>query len=488
MNGEKKGKMMRRTAVLLALAIIITVFSLDPQAVFARSSGNTRLYAEPDRVNAAVMGTSSSVSVYAVPRAVPVIIPEPEDIPTPTPTPAIPASPTPTPTPTPTIPASPTPTATPTPTVPASPTPTPTVPPIVIVPPTAVPNNPALKVNMIGRVDAGTVDPKSLYTTQDITSTSQDGHVTLYVPDDMAGYTPDPVTGDNVWVDTITVKPALFVPDLPENTATIGYVMDFGPDGARFAPALLMSFTYIRENLPEKVTEDELFIAYWDNNASEWQRLESFVDKDNQVVTAYVSHFTDYALITPNPPKKPIITVSPSPTTTAKPIPTDVSPTVDPTQPIPVQPTVTPTILPDAFDIRKPFLVGFILAMLLVLVMLWLLLARRRQGKLVFVNDAYSMRRGGTSGEIIVEVRSKSDKPFTVDDDYVINLTTSSSSGRFDTDASGRFDGTVKSLVVPKGRSSIAFFYRDEAAGTPTITVASRKRGWRRASQQNIIE
>ena len=47
------------------------------------------------------------------------------------------------------------------------------------------------------------------------------------------------------------------------------------------------------------ITEDQISAAYWDDSSTLWQGVTSFVvDKDNNVITITVNHFTSYALVT----------------------------------------------------------------------------------------------------------------------------------------------------------------------------------------------
>src|SRR5690606_14957520 len=54
-----------------------------------------------------------------------------------------------------------------------------------------------------------------------------------------------------------------------------------------------------------------------------------------------------------------------------------------------------------------------------------------------------------------------------------INLSSSSASGRFDVSATGAFDGSITSVVIPPSQSSVTVFYRDTTAGTATITASA---------------
>ena len=86
---------------------------------------------------------------------------------------------------------------------------------------------------------------------------------------------------------------------------------DFGPDGATFAPAITLTITYDPETLAAGVSEEELYLAYWDG--SQWVALESTIDTTANTVTAEVSHFTQFALIgaVPAPVVPPVVAPPP---------------------------------------------------------------------------------------------------------------------------------------------------------------------------------
>ncbi len=105
-------------------------------------------------------------------------------------------------------------------------------------------------------------------------------------------------------------------PAPPEDSNIIGLVYDIGPDGATFEPAITVTISYDPEALPEGRVEDELYIAYWD--VSQWLDLESTVDIEANTVSAGISHFTYFAVISkpPSPPlplPPPVPAVIPAP-------------------------------------------------------------------------------------------------------------------------------------------------------------------------------
>ncbi|MFC2021610.1 carboxypeptidase regulatory-like domain-containing protein [Chloroflexota bacterium] len=89
-------------------------------------------------------------------------------------------------------------------------------------------------------------------------------------------------------------------PSAPPSESAIVSAYNFDPDGATFEPAITLTTSYDLEALLEQVTEDELYIAYWDG--SQWQGLESTVDAKADTVSAKISHFTQFAVIGKLPP------------------------------------------------------------------------------------------------------------------------------------------------------------------------------------------
>ncbi|GAG47628.1 unnamed protein product, partial [marine sediment metagenome] len=81
-------------------------------------------------------------------------------------------------------------------------------------------------------------------------------------------------------------------PDPPEGAHILG-AFDFGPDGATFDPPITLTWNYDPEDVPENM---DLVIAYYDEEEGEWVYLP--VEWINNTLTASVSHFTTFALIT----------------------------------------------------------------------------------------------------------------------------------------------------------------------------------------------
>ena len=109
-------------------------------------------------------------------------------------------------------------------------------------------------------------------------------------------------------------------PAPPSGTAIVSAV-DFGPDGASFRPAITLTMNYDPESLPDGMTEDELYIAYWDS--SQWLALPSVLDIEANTVSAQISHFTQFAIAGKLPAAQTSTTIPP-------PTPSPPAPAVEP--------------------------------------------------------------------------------------------------------------------------------------------------------------
>jgi len=99
------------------------------------------------------------------------------------------------------------------------------------------------------------------------------------------------------------------LPPVPENRCIIGEPYDLQPDGATFTPPLELAIGY--DNVPQNVSEEDIYIAYYDATTENWVPLTSQVDTQNNIVTAAASHFTTFAImgeVIPPPPAKFTVT------------------------------------------------------------------------------------------------------------------------------------------------------------------------------------
>ena len=133
-----------------------------------------------------------------------------------------------------------------------------------------------------------------------ITATSADGMLTITIPKGTIALDKD---GNPLSSLTVDIDPS--PPDPPEDANIIGLAYDFGPDGATFAPPITFTWSYDPDALPEDVSEEDLVLAYYDEEAGEWVELPCVVDPVTNTITASVSHFTTFAIIAPAAPAPP---------------------------------------------------------------------------------------------------------------------------------------------------------------------------------------
>ncbi|MFC1904452.1 hypothetical protein ACFLXT_01600 [Chloroflexota bacterium] len=161
---------------------------------------------------------------------------------------------------------------------------------------------PAPPTQVAGKTDvSNVVDTKGAFT-QDITIQSEDAKVKLEISKDTVALTEgkDPIP-------EITIIEMQSPPSQSENSNIVGLTYDLGPDGATFDPPITLTFNYNPDDIPPDVDDKDLVIAYWDGN--EWVVLEgSSVDTQNHVITAPVSHFTNFTTMVYQKPA--IFTVS----------------------------------------------------------------------------------------------------------------------------------------------------------------------------------
>ena len=98
-------------------------------------------------------------------------------------------------------------------------------------------------------------------------------------------------------INTIMISNQTDCPPVPEGYDIIGTAYEFHPAGAKFAPALSLTLSYVDNDVPQYLSEEDVYIAYYDATAENWAPLTSQVDTQNNFVTALVSHFTTFAIM-----------------------------------------------------------------------------------------------------------------------------------------------------------------------------------------------
>jgi len=125
-----------------------------------------------------------------------------------------------------------------------------------------------------------------------IIGTSEDGDLTATIP---AGTIALDKYGDPL--TRLSVSEEDSPPPPPEEASIIGLAYDFRPNGATFRPPITLKYSYDPVDIPEGVGEEDLVIAYYDEDGDEWVELECTVNTAANTITASVSHFTAFAII-----------------------------------------------------------------------------------------------------------------------------------------------------------------------------------------------
>jgi Tol biopolymer transport system component/subtilisin family serine protease len=103
--------------------------------------------------------------------------------------------------------------------------------------------------------------------------------------------------------------------------------------------------------------------------------------------------------------------------------------------------------------------------------------------KLTFVTSPQTIVVGSASASITIQSQNASNNPVNAANNMEVNLSSTSSSGRFDTNPAGSFN--INKITIPVGNSSASFYYKDTLAGTPTITATNISLG--SVNQQETI-
>ncbi|OGR48983.1 MAG: hypothetical protein A2X37_00540 [Elusimicrobia bacterium GWA2_66_18] len=72
--------------------------------------------------------------------------------------------------------------------------------------------------------------------------------------------------------------------------------VQYGPEGVHFTKPVTLELPYVRARLPAGVYEKDLFVHYWNPVNGDWEKLESSVDAQNQIVRAQTTHFSLYRI------------------------------------------------------------------------------------------------------------------------------------------------------------------------------------------------
>jgi hypothetical protein len=93
--------------------------------------------------------------------------------------------------------------------------------------------------------------------------------------------------------------------------------------------------------------------------------------------------------------------------------------------------------------------------------------------RLVFATSAQTLVAGTVSEQITCQAVDISGQPAPLLLPVVIDLNTTSTTGRFDNSPGGLFDGSCTSISIAAGASAAGFYYRDLRTGAPELTLSN---------------
>ena len=106
--------------------------------------------------------------------------------------------------------------------------------------------------------------------------------------------------------------------------------------------------------------------------------------------------------------------------------------------------------------------------------------------QLAFTTGAQTITAGEASTVMTIQTQDNLYNPANVPLNIKINLSSTSGTGTFYSDAAGTIP--ITSVTIYSGTDSASFYYQDTTAGTPTITAAEDpSQGWSDATQQETI-
>lgn len=98
----------------------------------------------------------------------------------------------------------------------------------------------------------------------------------------------------------------------PPEANIVWLTYDLGPDEASFAQAITITCSYDPYEIPLEVAEENLVIAYYDEDVGEWLVLPSVVEMVNNTVMTLVDHLGTFTIMAPVPIPVPIPVLVPA--------------------------------------------------------------------------------------------------------------------------------------------------------------------------------
>ncbi len=153
-------------------------------------------------------------------------------------------------------------------------------------------SNYQLEIDLLGTRHELLVDNQRGLKTN-VAISSADGRLSLLLNE---GTTVKDENGKPLQVIDVSIDPS--PPSSPEDAYIVGAVYYFRPEGANVKPQIQLTLSYDPEDLPEGVSERDVYIACYQD--SEWEMLlYKKVDTKSHSVTTWIDHLTRYAVLAP---------------------------------------------------------------------------------------------------------------------------------------------------------------------------------------------
>jgi hypothetical protein len=131
--------------------------------------------------------------------------------------------------------------------------------------------------------------------------TSEDGMLSVNIPAETTA-----LDGGNEPLTSIEFA-VVSNPPPPYQGSVIAPAYDLEPSGATFEPPATLAWAYETAAIPEGVAEEDLVIAYYDENGGEWVELDSEVDPEQDLITTPIAHLTTFAVLAPPAAPSPVV-------------------------------------------------------------------------------------------------------------------------------------------------------------------------------------
>ncbi len=91
--------------------------------------------------------------------------------------------------------------------------------------------------------------------------------------------------------------------------------------------------------------------------------------------------------------------------------------------------------------------------------------------KLVFITNEQVIPIETASGDIKVQIQDQDGNPVNASTNVTVNLSSSSTTGRFSTDKNTWSTSNTHSVTIPSGQNQVTFYYKDTTPGVHTLTA-----------------